>query len=103
MSDYDQKITLLGSNVKIRNLPIKQVSLLEEGNLPAYGYNPGDHIELMAGDVSIEYGRLEQMLTWLAAYVSESDLSPRIHSLTYGEQKDVFQIFRKADKLIFVL
>ena len=95
MNDYDQKITLLGSNVKIRNLPIKQVSLLEEGNLPAYGYNPGDHIELMAGDVSVEYGRLEQMLTWLAAYVSESDLSPRIHSLTYGEQKEVIQIFRK--------
>lgn len=95
MSGYNQKITLLGSNVKIRNLPIKQVSLLEEGNLPAYGYNPGDHIELMAGDVSIEYGRLEQLLTWLAAYVSESDLTPRIHSLTYGEQKDVFQIFKK--------
>ena len=33
MTEYDQKITLLGSNVKIRNLPIKQVSLLEEGNL----------------------------------------------------------------------
>jgi hypothetical protein len=95
MSEYDQKVTLLGSNVKIRNLPIKQVSLLEEGNLPAYGYSPGDHIELMAGDVSVEYGRLEQLLTWLAAYVSESDLNPRIHSVTYGEQKDVFQIFRK--------
>ena len=88
-------MTLLGSNVKIRNLPIKQVSLLEEGNLPAYGYNPGDHIELMAGDVSVEYGRLEQLLTWLAAYIAESDLNPRIHSVTYGEQKDVFQIFRK--------
>lgn len=95
MSEYDQKITLLGSNVKIRNLPIKQVSLLEEGNLPAYGYNPGDHIELMAGDVSIEYGRLEQLMTWLASYVAESDMCPQIHSLTYGEQKDVFQIFRK--------
>ncbi len=95
MSEYDQKVTLLGSNVKIRNLPIKQVSLLEEGNLPAYGYNPGDHIELMAGDVSVEYGRLEQLLTWLTAYVSESDMNPRIHSATYGEQKDVFQIFRK--------
>ena len=57
MDGQSQKITLLGSNVKIRNLPIKQVSLLEEGSLPAYGYNPGDHIELMAGDVSIEYGR----------------------------------------------
>jgi len=95
MSENDQKVTLLGSNVKIRNLPIKQVSLLEEGNLPAYGYNPGDHIELMAGDVSIEYGRLEQLLTWLSAYVSESDLSPRIHSVTYGEQKDVFSDFQE--------
>ena len=95
MSEYDQKVTLLGSNVKIRNLPIKQVSLLEEGNLPAYGYNPGDHIELMAGDVSVEYGRLEQLLTWLTAYVVESDLNPKIDSMTYGEQKDVFQIFRK--------
>ncbi len=95
MPQYDQKITLLGSNVKIRNLPIKQVSLLEEGNLPAYGYNPGDHIELMAGNVSVEYGRLEQLLTWFSAYVAESDLNPRVHSLTYGKQKDVFQIFRK--------
>ncbi len=95
MTEYDQKVTLLGSNVKIRNLPIKQVSLLEEGNLPAYGYNPGDHIELMAGDVSVEYGRLEQVLTWFSSYVAESDLNPRIHSVTYGEQKDVFQIFRK--------
>ncbi|MEN8200850.1 MAG: ATP-binding protein, partial [Thermodesulfobacteriota bacterium] len=96
MAAYEQKVTLLGSNVKIRNLPIKQVSLLEEGNLPAYGYNPGDHIELMAGNVSVEYGRLEQLLTWLTAYVAESsDLNPRIHSVTYGEQKDVFQIFRK--------
>ncbi|MBA3007291.1 MAG: AAA family ATPase [Proteobacteria bacterium] len=95
MDEQSQKITLLGSNVKIRNLPIKQVSLMEEGSLPAYGYNPGDHIELMAGDVSIEYGRLEQCLTWLAAYIAESDLNPRIHSVSYGEQKDIFQIFRK--------
>ncbi|MBU0947036.1 MAG: ATP-binding protein [Proteobacteria bacterium] len=95
MSENEQKVTLLGSKVKIRNLPIKQVSLLEEGNLPAYGYNPGDHIELMAGDVSVEYGRLEQLLTWLAAYVAESDMTPRIHSVTYGEQKDIFQIFKK--------
>ena len=95
MPENEHKVTLLGSKVKIRNLPIKQVSLLEEGNLPAYGYNPGDHIELMAGDVSVEYGRLEQLLTWLAAYVSESDLTPRIQSVTYGEQKDIFQIFKK--------
>ncbi len=99
MSQNEQKVTLLGSNVKIRNLPIKQVSLLEEGNLPAYGYNPGDHIELMAGDVSVEYGRLEQLLTWLTAYVAESDLDPRIHSVTYGEQKDIFQIFKKYQSI----
>ncbi|MEN8190070.1 MAG: AAA family ATPase [Thermodesulfobacteriota bacterium] len=97
MTANEQKITLLGSNVKIRNLPIKQVSLLEEGNLPAYGYNPGDHIELMAGDISVEFGRMEQCLTWLAAYTSESDLTPRVHSISYGEQKDIFQIFRKME------
>ncbi len=46
------KILLLGSNVKIYNLPVKEVSLLEEGSLPAYGYNPGDDIELLAGRVA---------------------------------------------------
>ncbi|MDR9500575.1 MAG: hypothetical protein RI601_02135 [Desulfurivibrionaceae bacterium] len=35
--DSSQRILFLGSNVKIRNIPIKEVSLLEEGSLPAYG------------------------------------------------------------------
>ena len=35
-------LLLLGSDVKVNNLPIKEVSLLSEGSLPAYGYNPGD-------------------------------------------------------------
>ncbi len=49
MSAYDLKGTLLRANGKIRYFSIKQVSLLEEGDLPAYGVNPGDHLELMAG------------------------------------------------------
>jgi hypothetical protein len=88
-------ILLLGSNVKINNLPIKEVSLLSEGSLPAYGYNPGDFIELLAGRVSIENGRLEQCLTWLASYLASAGLTPRIRTLTYGEPKEIFQIFRK--------
>lgn len=89
------KITLLGSNVKIRNMPVKEVSLLQEGSLPAYGYNPGDHIELLAGNVSIEYGRLEQCLTWLTAFLVETEMTPRIGTVSYGDQKDIFQIFKK--------
>ena len=65
MSDDTQKILLLGSNVLISSLPIKEVSLLHEGSLPAYGYNPGDSLELLAGQVSVEQGRQEQCLTWL--------------------------------------
>ena len=92
------KITLLGSNVKIRNMPVKEVSLLQEGSLPAYGYNPGDHIELLAGNVSIEYGRLEQCLTWLSAFLVETEMTPRIGTVGYGEQKDIFQIFKKFEQ-----
>ena len=88
-------ILLLGSDVKINNLPIKEVSLLPEGSLPAYGYNPGDFIELLAGKVTIENGRLEQCLSWLASYLASANLTPRIRTLTYGEQKEIFQIFRK--------
>jgi hypothetical protein len=88
-------ILLLGSDVKVNNLPIKEVSLLPEGSLPAYGYNPGDFIELLAGKVSVENGRLEQCLTWLASYLVSAHLTPRIRTLTYGEQKEIFQIFRK--------
>jgi len=87
-------ILLLGSDVKVNNLPIKEVSLLPEGSLPAYGYNPGDFIELLAGKVSVENGRLEQCLTWLASYLTSTDLTPRIRTLTYGEPKEIFQVFR---------
>ena len=95
MDTNKQKILFLGSNVKITNLPTKEVSLLEEGSLPAYGYNPGDDIELLAGPVSIEKGRLEQCLTWLASYLNDSELSPRLNTLSYGAEKQVYQIFRK--------
>ncbi len=89
------KILLLGSNVKIYNLPVKEVSLLEEGSLPAYGYNPGDDIELLAGKVAVSNGRLDECLTWLASYLTTSELTPKINSLTYGAEKEVYQIFRK--------
>jgi len=88
-------ILLIGSDVRINNLPIKEVSLLAEGSLPAYGYNPGDFIELLAGRVSVENGRLEQCLTWLSSYLASTDLTPRIRTHTYGEPKEIFQIFRK--------
>ena len=88
-------VLLLGSDVKVNNLPIKEVSLLSEGSLPAYGYNPGDFIELLAGRVSVENGRLEQCLTWLSSYLASASLAPRIRTLTYGEQKEIFQVFRK--------
>ena len=89
------KILLLGSNVKIHNLPVKEVSLLEEGSLPAYGYNPGDDIELLAGKVAEVGGRLEECLTWLASYLTSSEMTPRVQSMTYGKEKKVYQIFKK--------
>ncbi len=95
MTEKKQKILLLGSEVTINNLPIKEVSLLAEGSLPAYGYNPGDFIELLAGKVNIEQGRLEQCLTWLASDLTDSNLTPLIRMQTYGEPKNIFQIFRK--------
>jgi len=91
------KLLLLGSDIKIINLPIKEVSLLAEGSLPAYGYNPGDFIELMAGRVSIEHGRLEQCQTWLSSNLSGMACQPQIDTITYGEPKEVYQIFRKRD------
>ncbi|MBC8318320.1 MAG: ATPase [Desulfobulbaceae bacterium] len=94
-TDKKQKILFLGSKVKIRNLPIKEVSLIEEGNLPAYGYNPGDFVELMAGKVGVENGRLDQCQTWLASYLTTANMSPKVTTVTYGEQKDIFQVFRK--------
>ncbi len=96
--ETSQKILFLGSNVKIRNIAIKEVSLLEEGSLPAYGYNPGDFVELLAGKVEVENGRLDQCMTWLAAYLTSANLSPKITTFTYGEQKDIFQIFRKYQR-----
>ncbi len=96
--ETSQKILFLGSNVKIRNIAIKEVSLLEEGSLPAYGYNPGDFVELLAGKVEVENGRLDQCLTWLTAYLTSANLTPRITTFTYGEQKDIFQIFRKYQR-----
>jgi len=95
MDNTAPNILLLGSKIKIHNLPIKEVSLLEKGYLPAYGYNPGDSIELLAGDIGIEDGRLEQTLTWLAGLLTSANLSPHLRTYAYGEQKDVFQIFRQ--------
>ncbi|XOF34420.1 MAG: AAA family ATPase [Candidatus Electrothrix sp. YB6] len=95
MIDSNSKILILGSNVRITNLPVKEVSLLQEGSLPAYGYNPGDNIELLAGPASVEHGRLEQCLTWLNAYLAESGLTPRVDTLAYGTEKEVYQIFKK--------
>ncbi len=95
MDKQSPKILFLGSNVTIYNMPVKTVSLLDEGSLPAYGYNPGDDIDLLAGRISIEGGRLEQCLTWLASYLADSELTPRLHTLTYGQEKQVYQIFRK--------
>ncbi len=86
---------MLGSDVKVTNLPVKEVSLLSKGCLPAYGYNPGDFIELLAGKVSIDNGRLDQCLTWLASYLASTDLTPNVRTLTYGETKAIYQIFRK--------
>jgi hypothetical protein len=48
MKEERQNILLLGSDVKVNNLPVKEVSLLSKGCLPAYGYNPGDFVELLA-------------------------------------------------------
>ncbi|MGC8736189.1 MAG: ATPase [Dissulfurimicrobium sp.] len=96
MPDWKKKkILLMGSRVTITNMPIKEVNLIAQGSLPAYGYDPGDFIELMAGKVTIEEGRLEQCLTWLSSYLTASGLNPRISTLNYGVRRDVFQIFKK--------
>ena len=91
-------ILLLGSNVSISNLPIKEVSLLKEGALPAYGYNPGDFIELLAGPVRVEDGRLEQCQTWLSTCLVSTGSSPHVRSVKYGKRKKVYQIFRKREQ-----
>ena len=96
MGNLSPKILFLGSNVTIYNVPVKEVSLLEEGSLPAYGYNPGDDIDLLAGRVNKEQGRLDQCMTWLATYLTESELTPKLNTLTYGAEKQVYQIFSKG-------
>lgn len=95
MKNLSPKILFLGSNVTIYNVPVKEASLLEEGSLPAYGYNPGDDIDLLAGRVNRENGRLDQCMTWLASYLTESELTPRVNTLRYGDKKQVYQVFRK--------
>ncbi|MDW7771512.1 MAG: AAA family ATPase [Desulfobulbaceae bacterium] len=96
MENLSPKILFLGSNVTIYNVPVKEASLLEEGSLPAYGYNPGDDIDLLAGRVNREKGRLDQCHTWLASYLTGSELTPRMKTLRYGDEKHLYQIFRKT-------
>ncbi len=91
----NHKILLLGSNASITNLPVKEVSLMQEGSLPEYGYNPGDFIELLAGRVTIDEGRVDQCLTWLSSFLTTHGISPLINTVTYGRQKQVFQLFKK--------
>ncbi|MBU0479985.1 MAG: AAA family ATPase [Proteobacteria bacterium] len=95
MSKSKQNILLLGSNVLINNLPIKEVSLLHEGSLPAYGYNPGDSLELLAGGVTVEQGRQEQCLTWLNSLRDPEGPEIEIRSRSYGDPKEVYQFFRQ--------
>ncbi|MDT8336033.1 MAG: ATPase, partial [Desulfurivibrionaceae bacterium] len=95
MTEDSQKILLLGSNVLISSLPIKEVSLLHEGSLPAYGYNPGDSLELLAGRVWVEQGRQEQCLTWLDSLKDPHGPEVKFRSRTYGEPKEVYQFFRR--------
>lgn len=95
----EEKILLLGSDVRIVNLPVKEVSLLPEGSLPAYGYNPGDYIQLLAGRATVEKGRLEQCRAWLAACLATTGLAPEINTWRYGESKEIFQIFRRRESV----
>lgn len=95
MPENNPNILLLGSNVSISNLPIKEVSLLKEGALPAYGYNPGDLIELLAGPVKVEEGRLEQCQTWLSTCLGPQDSNSWLKIYKYGARKKIYQIFRK--------
>jgi hypothetical protein len=94
MSESPRNVLLVGSDVSISNLPIKEVSLLKEGSLPAYGYNPGDFIELLAGDVLLEDGRLSQCETWLSTALRVPQ-QVRLRRVKYGDRKKVYQIFRR--------
>ncbi len=40
-------------------------------------------------------GRLEECLTWLASYLTTSEMTPRVQSMAYGKEKKVYQIFKK--------
>ncbi|NTV13565.1 MAG: AAA family ATPase [Desulfobulbaceae bacterium] len=95
MAGKSQNILILGSNVLISSLPIKEVSLLREGSLPAYGYNPGDSLELLAGRVTVEEGRQEQCLTWLKAMLDPAGPRTNFNTWTYGEPREVYQFFRR--------
>ena len=95
MAGKTQNILILGSNVLISSLPIKEVSLLREGSLPAYGYNPGDSLELLAGRVTIEEGRQEQCLTWLQSMLEPPAPATIFRTWTYGEPREVYQFFRR--------
>lgn len=90
------KLLIMGSNARVTNLPVKEVSLLAQGSLPAYGYNPGDFIELLAGNVMVVDGRVEECLTWLSSFLTHTELTPEINTVTYGAPKEIFQIFRKT-------
>ena len=95
----DGKILLLGSRIRITNLPIKEVSMIAQGSLPAYGYCPADFIELLAGKVTVEEGRLSECLTWLSSFLTATELSPGIDTISYGEEREVFQIFNKLGEI----
>ncbi len=95
MDKDKEKLLLLGSRVEITNLPIREVSMMAEGSLPAYGYDPSDEVQLLAGQISIERGRLDQCLTWLSAYLESTPLAPAIETIQYGDPKQVFQIFNQ--------
>lgn len=97
MKKKQTNILLLGSEVSISNLAIKEVSLLKEGSLPAYGYNPGDFIELLAGPVKVENGRLEQCQNWMSSHLTSLEDPPVVRAHTYGNRKKVYQIFRKRE------
>ncbi|MEZ0329804.1 MAG: ATPase [Dissulfuribacterales bacterium] len=93
---HSKKLLILGSNARVTNLPVKEVSLLAQGSLPAYGYNPGDFIELLAGNVTVVEGRIEECITWLSSFLTNTELTPEINTITYGALKEIFQLFRKT-------
>ncbi|MEF3168718.1 MAG: ATPase [Deltaproteobacteria bacterium] len=91
----EKKILVLGSRATITNLPVQEVRMLAQGSLPDYGYDPGDFIELLAGNVTVEEGRSEQFLTWLSSFLTTAGLTPQIRTLAYGRERKIFQIFKQ--------